>query len=213
MNKEEKINKFIDLVLSENEKFNLTAILTKEEFKTRHIEDSLFPSKVFDFNNKTILDLGSGAGFPGIPLAIKFPSSIFILVEPLEKRANFLKMIKKELELENVEVLNIRMEDYDKNHKVDVIVSRAVSELPILLELSIPFIKVDGTLIAYKGKKGEEEIKESENALKLLNSKVVLIQKDENHLERGTTNIFIKKEKETNQIYPRQYQKIKKNPL
>lgn len=213
MNKEEKINKFIDLVLSENEKFNLTAILTKEEFKTRHIEDSLFPSKVFDFNNKTILDLGSGAGFPGIPLAIEFPSSKFILVEPLEKRANFLKMIKKELELENVEVLNIRMEDYDKNHKVDVIVSRAVSELPILLELSIPFIKVDGTLIAYKGKKGEEEIKESENALKLLNSKVVLIQKDENHLERGTTNIFIKKEKETNQIYPRQYQKIKKNPL
>lgn len=213
MNIEEKINKFIDLVLSENEKFNLTAILTKEEFKTRHIEDSLFPSKVFDFNNKTILDLGSGAGFPGIPLAIEFPSSKFILVEPLEKRANFLKMIKKELELENVEVLNIRMEDYDKNHKVDVIVSRAVSELPILLELSIPFIKVDGTLIAYKGKKGEEEIKESENALKLLNSKVVLIQKDENHLERGTTNIFIKKEKETNQIYPRQYQKIKKNPL
>lgn len=213
MKKEEKINKFIDLVLKENEKFNLTAILTKGEFKTRHIEDSLFPSKVFDFNNKTILDLGSGAGFPGIPLAIEYPLSKFILVEPLEKRANFLNMVKKELDLENVEILNIRMEDYDKNKKVDVIVSRAVSELPILLELSIPFIKVGGTLIAYKGKKGEEEIKESQNALNKLNSKVILIQKDEEHFERGTTNIFIKKEKETSSIYPRQYQKIKKNPL
>lgn len=213
MEKEELISKFINLVLLENEKFNLTAVTNLEEFKNRHIEDSLAPSKVFDFSNKKILDLGSGAGFPGIPLAINNPSSEFYLVEPIEKRAMFLKMVKDVLLLENVKVINKRMEELPKNDKYDVIVSRAVSELPILLELSIPYLKIGGILIAYKGKKGKEELLKAKNALKVLNATVIKIQKEKINNNDERNNIFIKKEKECDPIYPRLYQKIKKKPL
>lgn len=213
MEKEELINKFIEMVLVENEKFNLTAITNIEEFKKRHIEDSLSPSKVFDFSNKEILDLGSGAGFPGIPLAIYYPSSKFYLVEPIEKRATFLNSVKKSLLLDNVEVINKRMEVLPKIKKYDVIVSRAVSELSILLELSIPYLKIDGILLAYKGKKGEEELIKAKNALKVLNAKVVDIQKEKINDNDERNNLFIRKEKECDSIYPRLYQKIKKKPL
>lgn len=213
MEKEELISKFINLVLLENKKFNLTAVTNIEEFKNRHIEDSLAPSKVFDFSNKEILDLGSGAGFPGIPLAIYNPSSKFYLVEPIEKRASFLKMVKDTLLLDNVEIINKRMEELPKSKKYDLIVSRAVSELSILLELSIPYLKVGGILIAYKGKKGEEELIKAKNALKILNAKVINIQKEKINNNDERNNIFIIKEKECDSIYPRLYQKIKKKPL
>ncbi len=213
MEKEELITKFIELVLEENEKFNLTAITDVDEFKSRHIEDSLSSMKVFGYQNKEVLDLGSGAGFPGIPLAIYNPDASFTLVEPLEKRAIFLKKVKDILKLDNVVVLNKRMEELKKDKKYDVIVSRAVSELSILLELSIPYLKVEGILIAYKGKKGEEELKNASNALKILNSKVINIQKEKINDYDVRNNIFIQKLKETDNIYPRAYQKIKKKPL
>ena len=213
INKEEKINKFIDLVLEENEKFNLTAVTNKEEFKNRHIVDSLFPSKVFDFENKYIMDLGSGAGFPGIPLAIYFPSSKFVLVEPITKRCEFLERVKVELELNNVEIVNKRVEDLSKEDKFDIVVTRAVSSLNILLELSIPYLKVGGTLIAYKGKKAQEEIKEANGAFKQLSCHVEDEQIDKEGENIIRFNLFIKKDKETDIRYPRNYSQIKKKPL
>lgn len=213
MEKNEVVEKYISLVLKENEKINLTAITDIDEFRVKHIEDSLKPSLVFDFNNKAIMDLGSGAGFPGIPLAINFPSSKFVLVEPITKRANFLNKVKEELDLKNVEVLNSRIEDLDKDYKYDVIVSRAVKELRILLELSIPYLKVGGTLIAYKGPKVEEEIEESTNALNLLNAQIY--QKQELNLDKkfSRVNLFIRKLSETDKKYPRNFAQISKKPL
>lgn len=213
MEKNEVIEKYISLVLKENEKINLTAITDIDEFRVKHIEDSLKPSLVFDFNNKVIMDLGSGAGFPGIPLAINFPSSKFVLVEPITKRANFLNKVKEELDLKNVEVLNSRIEDLDKDYKYDVIVSRAVKELRILLELSIPYLKVGGTLVAYKGPKVEEEIEESTNALNLLSAQIY--QKQELNLNKkfSRVNLFIRKLSETDKKYPRNFAQISKKPL
>lgn len=213
MEKNEVVEKYISLVLKENEKINLTAITDIDEFRVKHIEDSLKPSLVFDFNNKAIMDLGSGAGFPGIPLAINFPSSKFVLVEPITKRANFLNKVKEELDLKNVEVLNSRIEDLNKDYKYDVIVSRAVKELRILLELSIPYLKVGGTLIAYKGPKVEEEIEESTNALNLLNAQIY--QKQELNLDKkfSRVNLFIRKLSETDKKYPRNFAQISKKPL
>lgn len=213
MEKNEVIEKYITLVLKENEKINLTAITDIGEFRVKHIEDSLKPSLVFDFNNKVIMDLGSGAGFPGIPLAINFPSSKFVLVEPITKRANFLNKVKEELDLKNVEVLNSRIEYLDKDYKYDVIVSRAVKELRILLELSIPYLKVGGTLVAYKGPKVEEEIEESTNALNLLNAQIY--QKQELNLDKkfSRVNLFIRKLSETDKKYPRNFAQISKKPL
>ena len=213
MEKNDVIEKYIYLVLEENEKINLTAITDIDEFRVKHIEDSLKPTLVFDFNDKVIMDLGSGAGFPGIPLAINFPSSKFVLVEPITKRANFLKKVKEELDLKNVEVLNSRIEDLDKDYKYDVIVSRAVKELRILLELSIPYLKVGGTLIAYKGPKVEEEIEESTNALNLLNAQIY--QKQELNLNKkfSRVNLFIRKLSETDKKYPRNFAQISKKPL
>ena len=213
MEKNDVIEKYIYLVLEENEKINLTAITDIDEFRVKHIEDSLKPTLVFDFNDKVIMDLGSGAGFPGIPLAINFPSSKFVLVEPITKRANFLKKVKEELDLKNVEILNSRIEDLDKDYKYDVIVSRAVKELRILLELSIPYLKVGGTLIAYKGPKVEEEIEESTNALNLLNAQIY--QKQELNLDKkfSRVNLFIRKLSETDKKYPRNFAQISKKPL
>lgn len=215
--KELKLEKFKELVLFYNEKFNLTAIKDDKEFYAKHFEDSLLPSKSVDFNNKKIMDIGSGAGFPGIPLAIYFPNSSFYLVEPTTKRANFLEIVKNELNLENVFVINKRVEDLKKDNSYkdfDLVVSRAVSELVILLELSIPYLKVGGKLVAYKGLNYEEEIKRSENALKTLKCDIDFIQKEKLSLNDETRfNIIIKKEGVTPSIYPRNFGAIKKRPL
>ena len=216
MSVEEKIQKFKELVLFYNEKINLTSITDSHEFDVKHIEDSLLPLKVIDFSSKKVMDIGSGAGFPGIPLAIYNPSSTFYLVEPTLKRCNFLNTVKEELGLENVIIVNQRAEDLDKKEfsNFDFVVSRAVSDLRILLELSIPYLKVGGKLIAYKGDKAEEEIKTSQNCLKVLSSHVESIQKETLSIkELIRNNIIIVKDKETNPKYPRRYNEIKKRPL
>ncbi len=209
----EKLNRFMELVLSENEKINLTSITDVNEFKEKHFDDSLLPSKIFDFKNKNIMDLGSGAGFPGIPLAIVFPDAKFTLVEPISKRCAFLNLVVKELDLKNVEVKNSRSEDLPKEIKYDVIISRAVSELKILLELSIPYLKVNGTLIAYKGKRANEEIEDAKNAFKILNAKIANVQHEFIDLTNERNNLFIIKTAECDKKFPRNYSLIKKKPL
>ena len=215
-NQKNQLVSYTELTLKANESFNLTANDTKESFMIKNIIDSLLIVKNLDLDGKNILDLGSGAGLPGIPLAIYYKNTNFTLLEPLTKRANFLKEIAQKLGLKNVNVVNDRAEIFIKNAResFDFVTSRAVSRLNILLELSIPFLKVGGKLIAYKGINYQEEINESKNALDLLSSKIIAIE-EENlvQINEKRYNIFIQKNQKTSQKYPREYRLIKKKAL
>ena len=215
-NQKNQLVSYMELTLKANESFNLTANDTKESFMIKNIIDSLLIVKNLDLDGKNILDLGSGAGLPGIPLAIYYKNTNFTLLEPLTKRANFLKEIAQKLGLKNVKVVNERAEIFIKNAResYDFVTSRAVSRLNILLELSIPFLKVGGELIAYKGINYQEEINESKNALDLLSSKIIAIE-EENlvQINEKRYNIFIQKNQKTSQKYPREYRLIKKKAL
>lgn len=215
-NQKNQLVSYMELTLKANESFNLTANDTKESFMIKNIIDSLLIVKNLDLDGKNILDLGSGAGLPGIPLAIYYKNTNFTLLEPLTKRANFLKEIAQKLGLKNVKVVNDRAEIFIKNAResYDFVTSRAVSRLNILLELSIPFLKVGGKLIAYKGINYQEEINESKNALDLLSSKIIAIE-EENlvQINEKRYNIFIQKNQKTSQKYPREYHLIKKKAL
>lgn len=215
-NQKNQLVSYMELTLKANESFNLTANDTKESFMIKNIIDSLLIVKNLDLDGKNILDLGSGAGLPGIPLAIYYKNTTFTLLEPLTKRANFLKEIAQKLGLKNVKVVNDRAEIFIKNAResYDFVTSRAVSRLNILLELSIPFLKVGGKLIAYKGINYQEEINESKNALDLLSSKIIAIE-EENlvQINEKRYNIFIQKNQKTSQKYPREYRLIKKKAL
>ena len=215
-NQKNQLVSYMELTLKANESFNLTANDTKESFMIKNIIDSLLIVKNLDLDGKNILDLGSGAGLPGIPLAIYYKNTNFTLLEPLTKRANFLKEIAQKLGLKNIKVVNDRAEIFIKNAResYDFVTSRAVSRLNILLELSIPFLKVGGKLIAYKGINYQEEINESKNALDLLSSKIIAIE-EENlvQINEKRYNIFIQKNQKTSQKYPREYRLIKKKAL
>ena len=215
-NQKNQLVSYMELTLKANESFNLTANDTKESFMIKNIIDSLLIVKNLNLDEKNILDLGSGAGLPGIPLAIYYKNTTFTLLEPLTKRANFLKGIAQKLGLKNVKVVNDRAEIFIKNAResYDFVTSRAVSRLNILLELSIPFLKVGGKLIAYKGINYQEEINESKNALDLLSSKIIAIE-EENlvQINEKRYNIFIQKNQKTSQKYPREYRLIKKKAL
>ena len=215
-NQKNQLVSYMELTLKANESFNLTANDTKESFMIKNIIDSLLIVKNLNLDEKNILDLGSGAGLPGIPLAIYYKNTNFTLLEPLTKRANFLKGIAQKLGLKNVKVVNDRAEIFIKNAResYDFVTSRAVSRLNILLELSIPFLKVGGKLIAYKGINYQEEINESKNALDLLSSKIIAIE-EENlvQINEKRYNIFIQKNQKTSQKYPREYRLIKKKAL
>ena len=213
----DKLNKYMEITLKENEHVNLTRNDTIDSFIAKNILDSLLIVKNFDLNKKTVLDIGSGAGLTGIPLAIYYPKTKFVLLEPTFKRASFLAMVSDLLELNNVKVVAKRAEDYIKENNYetfDFVVSRAVSKLNILIELSVPYLKVGGELIAYKGINYLEEIEESKNALKVLNSEINIVKEDIlDFLNETRYSVSVKKNKITNHKYPRLYKDIKKRPL
>lgn len=211
-----KLQEYKRMVIETNEVLNLTAITDSFEFDVKHLYDSLLISDYFDYKFKNIMDLGSGAGFPGIPLAILLKDTNFYLVEPTKKRCDFLTRVKDALNLTNVTIINKRSEDLDINFRgyFDFIVTRAVSRLNILLEISLPFLKTNGYLICYKGIKYQEEINDSIIALKILNSTIEEVKKETlPFLNEERFNIIIKKNKEIDKKYPRLYSIIKKRPL
>ena len=211
-----KLQEYKRMVIETNEVLNLTAITDSFEFDVKHLYDSLLISDYFDYKFKNIMDLGSGAGFPGIPLAILLKDTNFYLVEPTKKRCDFLTRVKDALNLTNVTIINKRSEDLDINFRgyFDFIVTRAVSRLNILLEISLPFLKTNGSLICYKGIKYQEEINDSNIALKVLNSIIEEVKKETlPFLNEERFNIIIKKNKEIDKKYPRLYSIIKKRPL
>lgn len=200
-------------LLSEwNEKMNLTAITEPGEVYEKHFYDSVAPFAGLQF--ETFCDVGTGAGFPGIPVKICFPKTRLVLVEPLKKRCRFLEEVVSQLGLCDVEILSVRAEDLNLfwRESFDVVTARAVARLPILLELLAPLVKTGGTVVALKGKAGLEELAEAEKAVGILGLKQPQVEKLEE--EEGTRiNLYFEKEKPTSARYPRNYGQIKKKPL
>ncbi len=209
----EQLNKYYEMLVNANEHTNLTRITDEKEVYLKHFYDSLTIVKTIDLNDDlSLVDIGTGAGFPGLVLKIVFPNLKVTLLDSSTKRITFLEEIIKELDLKNIKTVNSRIEDY-KKEKFDILTSRAVAKTNILLELSCQLVKTKGYFILLKGNI-EEELKESENALNKLNLK--LIEKTDFYLpieNSKRTILKIKKEKEIDMKYPRNFAKIKKNPL
>lgn len=208
---------YMNLLLEWNQKMNLTAILDPDEIIVKHFLDSLTIEKYLKDGSK-VIDIGTGAGFPGIPLAIYRQNVQFLLADSLQKRILFLEEVKKQISLKNVELKHARAEDLGKNlnyrEQYDFAVSRAVAPLRTLLEYTVPFVKKDGYCICMKGSKGKEELKEATNSLRILGVK---LEKEEEFLLGDTGNermiFLIKKEEKTPEKYPRKAGIPTKQPL
>ena len=210
---EEKFEKYYQLLVEYNAKFNLTAITEKEEVYKKHFVDSLFTSQMFKSGN--YLDVGSGGGFPAIPISIMREDINYTLLEATGKKCEFLKTIAKELNLKNVKVINGRAEEYALKEgfreSFDAVTARAVARLNILSEYCIPFVKIGGEFIALKGDV-IEELEEAKSAISILGGKLKSLEKTELFgAKRGV--VFIEKIKKTEGKYPRSNGKIRKSPL
>ena len=217
---DEEINEFslyMDLLLEWNEKINLTAITEKNEIILKHFIDSLTIYKYIKENDK-IADVGTGAGFPGIPLAIMKNKNEVILVDSLNKRINFLNEVIQKIELENVIAIHSRAEDLGKDEKYrekfDIVTSRAVANLTVLVEYLLPLVDVGGYCICMKGPNIEEELNQSKFAIRTLGGKIEKVEKiilPDSDFERNI--VIIKKEQYTDKRYPRKAGMPLKNPL
>lgn len=206
------LDKYYELLIEKNKVVNLTRVTDYEEVYIKHYYDSMLLYKCLDsFNN--LIDVGSGAGFPGMVLGICRPNDKITLLEPTTKRANFLSDTINTLALTNVSVINERAENL-KNFSYQFATARAVAQLNILLELVIPLLKVGGKFFCLKGSNFQEELDNSKNAIKELNIKVENIYEFELPNNLGTRAIIVfEKLKPTKHIYPRRYANILKKPL
>jgi len=204
---------YLKFLQAENEKYNLTAIVEEEEIYEKHFADCLLSSFIKKPSGK-YLDIGSGAGFPGIVLKIAYPELEMDLLEPIGKRCNFLRQCIELLDLENINVIQGRGEEYSKQkeEEYDYVSARAVSNLAALLEIATRAIKIDGYFVALRGSSGKEDILEASKATKLLG--LELIEEKEVYLNENKRYIaFYQKKKKTDKKYPRPYNKIKSKPL
>ena len=212
-----KFNKYLELLQEWNNKINLTAITEKEEIELKHFYDSLTISKYIK-SGSSLIDVGTGAGFPGIPLKIKDESIELTLLDSLNKRLIFLEEVEKELELKNVVNIHGRAEDYGKDkkyrEKYDYATSRAVARLSVLVEYLLPFVKVGGYCICMKGPNIEEEIKDAEKAIRVLGGEIEKIDNFKLENDDNERNIIIiKKVKNTPKQYPRKAGIPTKEPI
>lgn len=201
-----------------NDKINLTSIVEEDAVIMKHFVDSLLSTKVIDYKDvKRLIDVGTGAGFPGIPLKIVYPHIEVVLLDALSKRVVFLDHIIKLLNLNNIYAVHGRAEDLARTNlreSFDLCVSRAVSQLNVLCEYCLPFISINGLFISYKGNKTLEELELSENAINTLGGKVESVV-DDISLDASTNRgfVIIRKEFATDNRYPRRAGKPLKKPL
>lgn len=209
-----QLNLYYEKLVEWNKKINLTSITDKKDVYLKHFYDSLTIYKIIDLNKiESLCDVGTGAGFPGIVLKIVFPNLKITLIDSLNKRIVFLNEIIKLLDLDNIEALHFRMEDYSKINieKFDCVVSRAVANLSMIYEISVQSIKVNGYFVAMKAN-CDDEINYSKPLLEKLESKIVEIKKFNLPCEDSIrTLIKIQKIKKTDNKYPRNIDKIKKS--
>lgn len=210
----DKFNKYYEYLISENEKYNLTAITEKNDVYLKHFIDSVLPYNYFK-SHSLILDVGTGAGFPSIPLAILRPDLNFILIDSVNKKVNFLNQLISILNLSNVTAFHTRCEDFAKKNRenYDYVVARAVAPMNTLCEYLIPFAKINGEIIMYKGDNFLDELKASENVLKMFHVKHLDTLKYTIEGEMTRNIIILQKLEKTNTKYPRGGNKPRLNPL
>ena len=214
-----QFERYFELLVEWNQKINLTAITEKEEVYLKHFYDSIAPILQGMIENLEIklLDIGAGAGFPSLPMKILYPQLDVTIIDSLNKRINFLQLLAEELDLEGVHFYHGRAEDFaqDKNFRAqfDIVTARAVARMQVLSELTIPYLKVGGKLLALKASNAPEELTEAKNALNLLFSKV------EDNISYTLPNgdpryiTIVEKKKETPNKYPRKAGMPNKRPL
>lgn len=214
----DEFEEFKRLLLEYNEHTNLTRITDDDDFNVKHFLDSLsiFRTELID-HDKKIIDIGTGAGFPGIPLKLYDKSLNITLLDSLKKRIDFLNLVIDKFELKNIEAIHARAEEIARDEKYrekyDIAISRAVANLATLSEYALGFVKVGGYFISQKGPEYKEEIKDAENAIKTMGAEVSDVIKVPlpNDIEHYL--VVIKKVKPTNKKYPRGGGKPRKNPL
>lgn len=223
--KAEKLYRYYELVLEKNKLMNLTAITEEDEFISKHFVDSLSIIKapglideLAQANGIKLIDVGTGAGFPGIVLKIVFPSLKITLFDSLKKRLNFLDEVIAELKLKDIETLHGRAEDYGNNklyrEKFDICVSRAVANMSALSEYCLPFVKPDGLFVAYKSGGSHSEIRDASKAIKILGGNIEDIQDfmlPDSDIERSM--VSVRKIKKTPAQYPRKAGTPAKEPI
>ena len=207
-----------DLLLEWNEKMNLTAITEDREVILKHFVDSLTLLPYVKMHGKSVIDVGTGAGFPGIPVKIAVPEVKLTLLDSLNKRIKFLEEVCDKLGLKGVDCIHSRAEDGGRNkslrEKFDFCVSRAVANLSVLSEYDLPFVKIGGQLIALKGPSGYEEAEGAKKAIKLLGGEISDIKEvGLPYTDIKHTIIFINKIKQTPTRYPRKAGTITKDPI
>lgn len=209
---ETNLEKYYNLLVETNQTTNLTRITNKEEVYLKHFYDSLTITKVITLTNQKIIDIGSGAGFPGLVLKIIYKDLDITLLDSSQKRIDFLNKVIKELNLKKIKTVHQRIEDY-KEERFDIVTSRAVAKTNTLLELSCNLAKINGYYIFLKGNI-EEELKDSQNAIKELNLKLIQTEKFNLPIENSNRTIIkIKKLENPPKKYPRNFAQIKKKPL
>lgn len=214
-----KLEKYMEGILSWNEKVNLTNITDPAEFRIKHNADSLMCVDFPEFQSaKNVIDVGTGGGFPGIPLAVYAPDKNFTLLDSLNKRLKIIDELAGSLDISNITLVHGRAEDIAKTkehrEKYDLCVSRAVSNLATLSEYCLPFIKVGGYLLAYKGPGAEQEAEDAAKALKILGGRLVGIREttmEEYGLDHRI--LVIEKVRNTPKTYPRKAGTPLKEPL
>jgi len=207
-----QLQKYYEILITENEKYNLTTITKIDEVFAKHFLDSMLFTNHQKLSTEKIADLGPGAGFPGLVLKIFYPKLKLTLVESNLKKVNFLNLVISELKLTDVEVVHFRAEEYAilNYEKFDIVISRAVAYLDIILEIGVQLLKVGGWFILLKGPKANEEISRSQKLVNQLNLKLDYQQNLVDNQFGTRINLFYKKEGHTDKKYPRKYQVIKK---
>lgn len=214
-----KYQGYMDEILDRNQFINLTAITEHDEFIKKHYIDSLLCGNSEEFiKAETVIDVGTGGGFPGVPLAIAFPEKKFVLIDSLNKRIKIINELCEKLGITNVQAVHGRAEELarrkDMRESFDVCISRAVANMSTLSEYCIPFVKVGGCFIAYKGPDCQEELSEASKAIKIMGGSVTRIDRPQlKNLPFEHTLVYVAKIENTKSKYPRKAGTPSKEPI
>ncbi len=210
MENQEKFDLYYNLLVEWNEKFNLTAVTDRQKVELLHFADSVLPSDLIPCS-AVCLDVGSGAGFPAIPLCIKRSDLCFTMIDSINKKVTFLNEVIKALDLKNAEALHKRIEEHKGEY--DIVTSRAVAPLCTLVEYCLPFVKKGGIMLAYKSSEIEEELNQAIKAIEFLGGGDVKVEKRILSDDITRSFVIIKKVKDTPKGYPRGGNKPRLKPI